>query len=198
MTSSGLTLKQLFTLVFGWRLARISAGHQLSLLRIMRLLSSLPPNFVLSHPRTLGRVCHTEGVVLLADQVLGQKIIIFGSKQDRSNILELANADPPNHKNELFQQSKRSSLVQHVGEMSPVEHTGRSVSLTEVFELRGRRPRFGVRVPVGSEIFSSPRRPDKLSGAHPAFYPTGTGVRRPRPETDHSSPARADVKKMWI
>jgi hypothetical protein len=31
----------------------------------------------------------------------------------------------------------------------------------------------GVRVPLGSRIFSSPRRPD--SGVHPASYPTGTG-----------------------
>jgi hypothetical protein len=31
----------------------------------------------------------------------------------------------------------------------------------------------GVRVPVGSGIFSSPRRPDG-SGAHPASYPMGT------------------------
>jgi hypothetical protein len=32
----------------------------------------------------------------------------------------------------------------------------------------------GVRVPVGSRIFSSPRRTDR-SGAHPASYPVGTG-----------------------
>jgi hypothetical protein len=31
----------------------------------------------------------------------------------------------------------------------------------------------GVRVPVRSRIFSSPRRPDR-SGAHPASYPMGT------------------------
>jgi hypothetical protein len=32
----------------------------------------------------------------------------------------------------------------------------------------------GVRVPVGSRIFSSPRRPDRLWG-HPISYPVGTG-----------------------
>jgi hypothetical protein len=32
----------------------------------------------------------------------------------------------------------------------------------------------GVRVPVGSRISSSSRRPDG-SGAHPASYPMGTG-----------------------
>jgi hypothetical protein len=41
------------------------------------------------------------------------------------------------------------------------------------------------------------------SGAHPAFYPMGTGalcqgVKRPGREADHSPPTSAEVKKMWI
>jgi hypothetical protein len=39
------------------------------------------------------------------------------------------------------------------------------------FDDRGVR----VRVPVVSRIFSSPRRPDRLSGSHPSSYPMGTG-----------------------
>jgi hypothetical protein len=59
-----------------------------------------------------------------------------------------------------------------------------------------------VRVPVGSRIFSCPRRPDQLWD-HPASYPVGTGVifhgiKRLGREADHSSPASAEVKKMWI
>jgi hypothetical protein len=33
------------------------------------------------------------------------------------------------------------------------------------------------------------------SGAHPAFYSMGTGVKRQVREADHSLPANADVKK---
>jgi hypothetical protein len=42
------------------------------------------------------------------------------------------------------------------------------------------------------------------SEVHPAFYPMGTrgsfsqAVKRPRREADHSPPASAEVKKMWI
>jgi hypothetical protein len=42
----------------------------------------------------------------------------------------------------------------------------------------------GVRVPVGSKIFSS-HRPDP-------------GVKRQGREAQHSPPASAEVKKMWI
>jgi hypothetical protein len=60
----------------------------------------------------------------------------------------------------------------------------------------------GVRVPVGSKIFSSQRR-QTGSGAHPASYKIGTGdlssaVKRPGREVDNSPPTSADVKKMWI
>jgi hypothetical protein len=46
----------------------------------------------------------------------------------------------------------------------------------------------GVRVPVGSRIFSSPRHPDRL----------WSPPKWPRREADHSSPANVEVKKMWI
>jgi hypothetical protein len=42
------------------------------------------------------------------------------------------------------------------------------------------------------------------SGAHPAFYPMGTGgvlspgLKRPEREADHSPPTSAKVKKTWI
>jgi hypothetical protein len=49
----------------------------------------------------------------------------------------------------------------------------------------------GVRVPVGSRIFSSSRRPDRLGTLSPV-------VKRPGCEADHSPPASAEVKKMWI
>jgi hypothetical protein len=59
----------------------------------------------------------------------------------------------------------------------------------------------GIRVPVGSRIFSSPRRPD-LSGVHLTSYPFGigvfpTGVKRPGREADHSPPTSAEIEKMW-
>jgi hypothetical protein len=56
----------------------------------------------------------------------------------------------------------------------------------------------GVRVQVGSNIFSSPG-----SGAHPA-YQMGTGgahspgVKRPGRQSDHSPPTSAKFKKTWI
>jgi hypothetical protein len=55
----------------------------------------------------------------------------------------------------------------------------------------------GVRVSVGSRIFSSPRRPDWLwgNGYRGALSP---GVKWQGREADHSSPASAEVKKMWI
>jgi hypothetical protein len=63
----------------------------------------------------------------------------------------------------------------------------------------------GVQVPVGSNIFSSPRRPDHLwvppsllsksNGYRGGFCP---GVKRPGREADHSPPTSAEVKKTWI
>jgi hypothetical protein len=60
-----------------------------------------------------------------------------------------------------------------------------------------------VRVPVGSRIFSSPRRPDRLRG-QPNLLSNGyrglfpPGVKRQGREADHSPPRSAEVKKMWI
>jgi hypothetical protein len=47
-----------------------------------------------------------------------------------------------------------------------------AVGITTGYRLDDRG--VGVRVPVGSRIFSSPCRPDR-SGAHLASYPMGTG-----------------------
>jgi hypothetical protein len=53
----------------------------------------------------------------------------------------------------------------------------------------------GVRVPVRSRTFSSPCLPDRLWGP-PNFL--SNGYRGPGCEADHSLPASAEVKKMWI
>jgi hypothetical protein len=60
----------------------------------------------------------------------------------------------------------------------------------------------GVRVLVGSRIFSSPRRATG-SGVHTTSYLMGTealspGIQRPWREADHSPLASVEVKKMWI
>jgi hypothetical protein len=75
-----------------------------------------------------------------------------------------------------------------------------AVGITTGYELDDQG--VGIRVPVGSRVFSSPRRPDRL-WAHPASYPMRTGssspgVKRPRREADHSPPTSVEVKKMWI
>jgi hypothetical protein len=60
----------------------------------------------------------------------------------------------------------------------------------------------GVRVPVGSRIFSYPLHPDRLWGPPNLLsngYPGNLfpGVKRPRREADHLLPTSAEVKKMW-
>jgi hypothetical protein len=60
-----------------------------------------------------------------------------------------------------------------------------------------------VRVSVGSRIFFF-NVVQTGSGVHPTSYSMGTGgaispgVKRPGREADHSPPANAEVKKMWI
>jgi hypothetical protein len=61
----------------------------------------------------------------------------------------------------------------------------------------------GVRVPVGSRIFSSPRRPDRLWGLTqpPIQWGPGTlfsGIKRPGRVAAHSPPASTEVTKIWI
>jgi hypothetical protein len=55
----------------------------------------------------------------------------------------------------------------------------------------------GVRVPVGSSIFSSPRRPERLwSPTNLSYGKPGAlslEIKRPGREIEHSSPASADV-----
>jgi hypothetical protein len=62
--------------------------------------------------------------------------------------------------------------------------------------------KFGVRIPIGSRILSSPLHPDQLWGP-PASYKMGTGalspgIKRLRREDGYSPPTIAEVKKMWI
>jgi hypothetical protein len=60
----------------------------------------------------------------------------------------------------------------------------------------------GVRVPAGSRIFSSQRRPDRLWGSPNLLSnepPTlSLGVKRPGLEVDHSHPTGTEVKKIRI
>jgi hypothetical protein len=53
------------------------------------------------------------------------------------------------------------------------------------------------RVRVGAIIFSSPRRPDQLWGP-PSLLSNEYRAYRQGYEADHSLPAGAEVKKMWI
>jgi hypothetical protein len=60
----------------------------------------------------------------------------------------------------------------------------------------------GVRVPVGSSIFTSPRHPDRflsppslLSNGYLGFF--SRGVKRQGCEADHLSPTSAEDKKIW-
>jgi hypothetical protein len=55
-----------------------------------------------------------------------------------------------------------------------------------------------VRVPVGSRIFSSPCRPDRLWGPPNLLSIGYWGVKRPGREADTSPPTSAEVKKVWI
>jgi hypothetical protein len=52
----------------------------------------------------------------------------------------------------------------------------------------------GVRVPVGSRIFSCQRCADRLCGS----LQWEPGVKRAGRESDRSPPANAEIKKIWI
>jgi hypothetical protein len=61
----------------------------------------------------------------------------------------------------------------------------------------------GIRVPVRSKMFFSARLSRQALGftQPPIQWVPGalsTGVKRPGREADHSPPASAEVKKMWI
>jgi hypothetical protein len=56
----------------------------------------------------------------------------------------------------------------------------------------------GVRVPVGSRIFSSPRSSDRLWGPPNLITNWYRGVKRPGREAHLSPAVSAQVKKMWI
>jgi hypothetical protein len=59
----------------------------------------------------------------------------------------------------------------------------------------------GVRVPIGSRNFSSPRRPDRIWGPPNLLSnwvpgALSAGVKRQELEADYSPPASSEVKKM--
>jgi hypothetical protein len=59
----------------------------------------------------------------------------------------------------------------------------------------------GVRVPVGSIIFSASSRPDLGPSQPPIQWELGSissAVKRSGREADHSPTTSAEVKKMWI
>jgi hypothetical protein len=62
---------------------------------------------------------------------------------------------------------------------------------------------FGVRVPVGARIFSSPHRPHRLWGPTSLLYNGYSGSLSPRVkrlgrEADNSPPTCVEVKKTWV
>jgi hypothetical protein len=59
----------------------------------------------------------------------------------------------------------------------------------------------GVRVPVGSRIFSTSSRPALGSTQPPIQWVPGAfspWLKRPGREADHLPPASAEVKKVWL
>jgi hypothetical protein len=71
-----------------------------------------------------------------------------------------------------------------------------SVGIATGYRLNDRG--VGVRVPVGSKIFSSSRRPDRLWVSTQPPIQWVSGVKRPGREADHSLPTAAEVRKTWV
>jgi hypothetical protein len=71
-----------------------------------------------------------------------------------------------------------------------------AIGIATRYGLEGQE--VGVRVPIGSRIFISPRRPDRFWGPPDLLYNGHPGAKRPGREADHSPPTSAEVKKMWI
>jgi hypothetical protein len=75
---------------------------------------------------------------------------------------------------------------------------GSAVGIATAYRLDDQEA--GVRVPLGSRIFTSSYR----IGAHPASYLMGTGgffprwIERQEREADHSLQTSAEVKETWI
>jgi hypothetical protein len=74
-----------------------------------------------------------------------------------------------------------------------------SVVVSIVTRLRNKR--FGVRIPVETRLFSSPKLPDRLWGP-PSFVfndhrRSFQEVKRPGREANHSPPSSAEVKNEW-
>jgi hypothetical protein len=56
----------------------------------------------------------------------------------------------------------------------------------------------GIRVPVGSRIFASSHRPERLRGLPSPPIRWHRGVKLPEREADHLPPTSAEFKKTWI
>jgi hypothetical protein len=116
-----------------------------------------------------------------------------------SSCVLLAAAYPASFETSL---TKRSSVA--AKQFFPFIYSAKSqdsvVGIATGYELDDRG--VGVRVPVGSRIFSSPCRPDRLRHTQPPIQwvreALSPGVKRQEGEADHSAPASAEVKKMWI
>ena len=77
------------------------------------------------------------------------------------------------------------------------ESWSRVVGIATRLQIR----RFGVRIPVETSLFSSPKRPDRLWGP-PSFVfneyrRSFQEVNRPGREANHSPPSNTEVKNEW-